>query len=145
MKLKSSKACNRRRLPLLSRLPLLPVFAVLLIPFFAGCSGDGGDPRELSLPQTPILSAGPEWAVVEEPYVRLFREPTLTADVLGYERQGSVLVVESQTNYTADVKGTEDHWYLVHGEVSRGWAFGSHLKLFVSRDRADNAATLYER
>lgn len=82
---------------------------------------------------------------MEEPYVRLFADPQLTASVLGYERQGSVLIVDSQTNYTAAVKGRREHWYLVKGEVSSGWAFGAHLKLFVSRDRADNAATLYDR
>ena len=119
------------------------LFAVPLL--LVACEGSGSDPKEITLPQTPILSAGPKWAVVEEPYVRLFEEPNLNARVAGYGRQGSVLVVESQTNYRAEVKGREAHWYLLEGEVATGWAFGAHLKLFVSRDRADNAATFYER
>lgn len=110
-----------------------------------GCSGREEAPATLSLPQTPILTAGPEWAVVDEPYVRLFQDPSLEAPVVGYDRQGSVLVVRSQTNYRASVKGREEHWYLLEGEVATGWAFGAHLKLFVSRDRADNAATFYDR
>jgi hypothetical protein len=123
---------------------------LLLVALFAGlllssCSGREEAPEALSLPQTPILTAGPEWAVVDQPYVRLFGEPSLDASVVGYDRQGSVLVVRSQTNYRANVKGREEYWYLLEGEVATGWAFGSHLKLFVSRDRADNAATFYDR
>lgn len=121
-------------------LALLPALLAL-----AGCGGGGENRESLSLPQTPILSAGPEWAVVDEPYVRLFEEPDLQSAVVGYDRQGSVLVVESQTNHRANVKGREEHWYLLKGEVATGWVFGAHLKLFVSRDRADNAATFYER
>lgn len=83
--------------------------------------------------------------MVDAPYVRLFEGPDLTSPVVGYDRQGSVLVVQSQTNYRATVKGREEHWYLLKGEVATGWVFGAHLKLFVSRDRADNAATFYDR
>lgn len=137
MRSKSSSRCNS----------LAPgvIISLLLGVVLASCSGGGEAPERLTLPQTPILSAGPEWAVVDEPYVRLFREPALEAPVVGYDRQGSVLVVQSQTNYRASVKGREEHWYLLEGEVATGWAFGAHLKLFVSRDRADNAATFYDR
>lgn len=137
MKSKSSNRCKS----LASGVVLVLILGVIL-----GSCFDGEETaEELALPQTPILTAGPEWAVVDEPYVRLFKEPALEAPVVGYDRQGSVLVVQSQTNYRATVKGREEHWYLLEGEVATGWAFGAHLKLFVSRDRADNAATFYDR
>mgnify|MGYP006286016339 CR=1 FL=1 len=148
MRLKNSNRCNspRSRLEVGGVLPSWAL-AVLLLLFLGltGCGGAGETREALSLPQTPILTAGPEWAVVDEPYVRLFEEPDLQSAVVGYGRQGSVLVVESQTNYRANVKGREEHWYLLKGEVATGWVFGAHLKLFVSRDRADNAATFYDR
>ena len=111
----------------------------------SGCGGASSARESVQLPQTPILSSGPKWAVVEESYVRLFAEASLQAEVVGYDRQGSVLAVESQTNYREDVKGREDHWYLLEGQIATGWVFGAQLKLFDSRDRAENAATLYDR
>lgn len=120
----------------------LTAVALLLL---AGCGVREEPEDRLPLPQTPILTAGPRWAVVDEPYVRLFEEPDLASRVVGYDREGSVLVVLSQTNYEAELKGLEAHWYFLEGEVATGWVFGGHLKLFVSRDRAENARTAYER
>ncbi|MFP4329406.1 MAG: hypothetical protein ACOC28_05250 [Alkalispirochaetaceae bacterium] len=135
MRSKSSRRCRWAATGLL----------ILALLSLAGCGRGGGQAEELRLPQTPILTAGPQWAVVDEPYVRLFERPQLDAPVVGYDREGSVLVIHSQTNYLAELKGSEEHWYLLEGEVATGWVFGGHLKLFVSRDRAENAATAYER
>ncbi|MFP4377848.1 MAG: hypothetical protein ACLFP4_12465 [Spirochaetales bacterium] len=104
-----------------------------------GCDAAPED-EQIVLPETPVIALRPSWALVVEPYVRLFEEPATDAPIAGHLRSGEVARIDSIGTQPVRIGGVLYRWYQLSTEESGGWMVGRSIETFTSRDRAANAA-----
>jgi hypothetical protein len=109
--------------------PFLVLLSLLLI--LGSC---GVRERSLSLPSDPPLSRGLGWALVGESYLRLLAEPVGGASESGLLRDGAVAKIEARA--IGKGEGLSGPWYLLEAEEGRGWAPGTAIVLYESREQA---------
>jgi hypothetical protein len=112
-----------------------------------GVAACGSDEQLGSLdpPATPVLSVRARWAVISDPYVRLFEASEVSSPVRFHLREDTVVEILSKTNYQVELHGRRDFWYQVRAGDRSGWVFGSEVELYESEERARNAAETEER
>lgn len=92
----------------------------------------------LSLPETPVLSARESWGVAEQAYVRVYATADDEAGVVGHLRSG--VVSEITARIVSPVGGGRDGWVQVRRDDLSGWVRRGEIELFDTRERAENAS-----
>ncbi|MFP4364958.1 MAG: SH3 domain-containing protein [Spirochaetia bacterium] len=109
------------------------IFSFLLL---YACEDEQELPQTLDLPPTPVLSIQVNWAIVDVPYIRLRSEPIPGASTIDWLQQGEIVEILSKTSTTTEFEGESDYWYQLNYEGIHGWAFGSFLEIYESREQA---------
>lgn len=117
--------------------PFVALFVAFLAPFLSTCSADDGV-TDVSLPETPVLSARESWGVVERPYVRVFRDADEDSPIAGHLRAG--IVSEITARIVSPVNDAENGWVQIREDGLTGWVRRQEIELFDTRERAENAA-----
>jgi hypothetical protein len=110
---------------------------ILFIAFalLAGCSK--GDEVTVSLDPTPVVSGGIGWGVVTIAYARLLEETSLEAAEAGFARRGQVFELTARKRVSqGNARGL---WYRLKGQESGGWIHESSLRVYASREQAENS------
>jgi hypothetical protein len=90
-----------------------------------------------------VLQLGSAWAVVISPLLRVRDQPSSKATVLSHVRLGAVMEVLTTSDAKDTVENETEYWYRVDYQGLKGWVFGSYVKRFDSRSKADTySATL---
>ena len=111
--------------------------ATLLFATVVACAREDSTPN-LSLPETPVLSARESWGVAEQAYVRVYAAADDEAGVVGHLRSG--VVSEITARIVSPVGGGRDGWVQVRREDLSGWVRRGEIELFDTRERAENAS-----
>lgn len=114
---------------------VLPV--ALFMSLLVTCSADDSV-TDVSLPETPVLSARESWGVVESPYVRVFQTADEDGPIAGHLRSG--VVSEITARIVSPVGEGEDGWVQIREDDLSGWVRRREIELFDTRERAENAA-----
>jgi hypothetical protein len=116
---------------------VLPLLATFLVA--AGCDGSREE-EPIVLPETPVIALRPTWALVVEPYVRLYEEPVTDSAIAGHLRAGEIARVDAIGTQPIRLGGAQYRWYRLSTDESAGWTVGRSIETYTSRDRAWNAA-----
>lgn len=121
--------------------PVSRILALLVAVSLGLLSCSGGDAYEgVSIPETPVVTLRPTWALIRAPYLRLYEQASETAAIAGHLRMGDIAEVAAIGTRLVRLDGTAQRWYLLSTEAVEGWTVGTGLELFTSRERARNAA-----
>ncbi len=105
----------------------------------ASCDASSED-EQIVLPETPVIALRPAWALVLEPYVRLYENPATDSTIAGHLRAGEIARVDSIGTQPIRIGARRYRWYRLSTDESGGWTVGGSIETFTSRDRAANAA-----
>jgi len=115
---------------------LLPLFVLLLLTSCLERKEEASDSKEWDLPSTPIFSNSSYWAVVADPYLKVFRYRDNKEDLITTCRRGDILEVKERHFGN----NNEDIWLKVLYKDEEGWVSGSSLMLFDNQEQAETAS-----
>ena len=117
---------------------IVPLLLVLLV---TACA-DRDPFSEVRLPETPVATLRPTWALVRSPYLRLFESADQSSPITGHLRAGDVVRVLSIGTVEVATQNGRARWYQLELDAVRGWSLGGAVELYSSQERARNAARI---
>ncbi len=118
------------------RVIVLALVAALSV---GACSRDRS-PTSPVLPLTSVAALRPTWVVVADSYLRLHRDPSSGAQIVGHLRQAQVAEIRSIEVGGTRTDGTTRDWYLLERDEVVGWAPADRVLPYGSYGRARDAA-----
>lgn len=115
---------------------LLPVFALLMLSSCLERKEEASATKEWDLPSTPIFSNSSYWAVVSDPYLKVYRYRDNKENLVTTCRRGDILEVRERHFGQND----EDIWLKVIYREEQGWVSASSLMLFDNQEQAETAS-----
>lgn len=114
---------------------LIAVFMLILLTSCTERKKEASIYKEWDLPSTPIFSNSSYWAVVSDPYLKVYRYRDNKEDLVTTCRRGDILEV-LERHFGQD---DEDIWLKVLYKEEQGWVSGSSLMLFDNQEQAETA------
>lgn len=126
------------------RLSVRRVGALLLLAAIAALSLSSCSKKQeypqIKLPPTPLLGSEENWAVVNNPLLRLREGPSIHDKALISLRGGYVVEIMKRSQTQDTVGDNTNYWYYINFRGLNGWVFGYYLTMFDSRQGAEQAA-----
>jgi len=94
--------------------------------------------QKVKLDETPVISGGMGWGVVAMAYVRIMKEPSMTASDIGTARRGDVGRIIARSRSFEDKK--TGIWYKMEIGSIPGWLHESSLTVHQSEAEAKKFA-----
>jgi len=114
------------------------ILMIILLSFFS-CKKTNEFP-DIKLPDTPFTAMTSRWGVILSNHLRMRSEPEVKSKPVATLWKGYVLEIVSRNSDKKIVDDTEGYWYQVTYEGLGGWVFGSYLKLFDTREEAEQSS-----
>jgi len=95
-------------------------------------------PQKVNLDETPVISGGLGWGVVSMAYVRIMKEPSMTASDIGTARRGDLGRIVARSRSFEDKK--TGIWYKIEIGPIPGWLHESSLTVHQSEAEAKKLA-----
>lgn len=92
--------------------------------------------KDWDLPSTPIFSNSSYWAVVSEPYLKVYLYRENKEELVTTCRRGDILEVKER-HFSQD---NEEIWLKVVYKQDEGWVSSRSLMLFDNQEQAETAS-----